>query len=349
MNRIVYFLGAGFSAPFGLPVMSNFLIKSKDMFFSDPEHYNHFQRVFDNINKLSVSKNYFDADLFNIEEILSILDMESFIDKRRKKESFLEYISDVIEYFTPKLASPQGNNIPSNWPSVIFGKNSNQNLTHLGAFVSEIFNVEMSFNRDISPRIRIGRQEKRQNLYSIISLNYDLIIENMIDFLNGDDVSPANSPLLDLATRESDLWETPTLAKLHGCVKKGGIVPPTWNKGNNSEISKIWNQAYHLLSNATHIRFIGYSLPPSDAYVKYLLKAAVLKAQHLKSIDVICLDPDGIIKARYDEFIKFNYYRFQNADTKQYLLNIYNLNVKPIESPNRLVFNNLEKAHELIF
>jgi len=32
MDKVVYFLGAGFSAPLGLPVTSNFIVKSKDMY-----------------------------------------------------------------------------------------------------------------------------------------------------------------------------------------------------------------------------------------------------------------------------------------------------------------------------
>ena len=34
MDNIVYFLGAGFSAPLGVPTMRNFIVKSKDMFVS---------------------------------------------------------------------------------------------------------------------------------------------------------------------------------------------------------------------------------------------------------------------------------------------------------------------------
>lgn len=32
VENVVYILGAGFSAQFGLPIMSNFLEKSKDMY-----------------------------------------------------------------------------------------------------------------------------------------------------------------------------------------------------------------------------------------------------------------------------------------------------------------------------
>lgn len=41
-EKVVYILGAGFSAPLGLPVMSNFLVKSKDLYFSDTEKYKRF-------------------------------------------------------------------------------------------------------------------------------------------------------------------------------------------------------------------------------------------------------------------------------------------------------------------
>jgi hypothetical protein len=53
MNNVVYLLGAGFSAPLGLPVMSNFLDRSKDMYFADNATYAHFLPVFETINVLT--------------------------------------------------------------------------------------------------------------------------------------------------------------------------------------------------------------------------------------------------------------------------------------------------------
>ena len=73
MEKITYVLGAGFSAPLGIPVMRDFLTKSKDLYFFDTARYMHFQQVFDLIRDLSVAKDYFDTDLFNIEKVLSIL------------------------------------------------------------------------------------------------------------------------------------------------------------------------------------------------------------------------------------------------------------------------------------
>src|SRR5437899_2255848 len=100
MERIVYLLGAGFSAPLGLPVMRNFRLKSQDMYLADSDKYGHFKEVFDTIRDMSIIKNYYDANLFNIEDILSILEMGEYLEGGSLKEVFLRYIKDVIAFYT---------------------------------------------------------------------------------------------------------------------------------------------------------------------------------------------------------------------------------------------------------
>ena len=46
MEKVVYLLGAGFSAPIGIPVMRNFLTKSRDLYYSDQSKFAHFQEIF---------------------------------------------------------------------------------------------------------------------------------------------------------------------------------------------------------------------------------------------------------------------------------------------------------------
>ncbi len=69
MDKVVYITGAGFSAPLGLPVMSNFLLKAKDMYAVNSKKYAHFQEVFEQLDGMARIKHYFSSDLFNIEEI----------------------------------------------------------------------------------------------------------------------------------------------------------------------------------------------------------------------------------------------------------------------------------------
>lgn len=80
MERVVYLLGAGFSAPLGIPVMSNFLIKSRDLYRLDQTRYAHFKEVFDTISELSVIETFYSADLLNIEEILSVLEIREYLE-----------------------------------------------------------------------------------------------------------------------------------------------------------------------------------------------------------------------------------------------------------------------------
>ena len=63
-EKVVYILGAGFSAQFGLPVMSNFLEKSKDMYtlrrskFFKGNDIEFFGSVYDEIDKLRRCKDF---------------------------------------------------------------------------------------------------------------------------------------------------------------------------------------------------------------------------------------------------------------------------------------------------
>jgi len=102
-KKLYIYLGAGFSRPLGLPLMSDFLIKAKDMYFSSPSTFSYIKDVIQMINELSVVKNYFKSDLFNIEEILSILEMNDYLGDQSNKELFQRFICSVIEYYTPEI------------------------------------------------------------------------------------------------------------------------------------------------------------------------------------------------------------------------------------------------------
>jgi hypothetical protein len=119
---------------------------------------------------------------------------------------------------------------------------------------------------------------------------------------------------------ERDVWEPRApLLKLHGSVEDQQIVLPTWNKGIRESILDTWRVAYRALSEANYWRFIGFSLPESDSYVKFLLKAAISDAEHLKGIDVLCLDPAQSVRRRFGDFVEFRDYRFVDAPVEDYL------------------------------
>jgi hypothetical protein len=350
MERITYLLGAGFSAPLGLPVMSNFIEKSKDLYFDNTEKYQHFEKVLDTIRDLSHIKNYCNVDLTNIEEILSILEMHNYVanissqnkEKQTAQEDFKKYLIDVINGFT-NIGNYQTQYVNENMIDSLFGTTREHVL--YAAFISQLFNFKYT---------KIGDDEKKYGLsripsdikYSIITLNYDLVLETILERLGKCFVCPKE--FIFEKYEYNSTWENPHLIKLHGCAGSGNIIPPTWAKGtnNNREIRKVWNNGYQVLRDSTQIRIIGYSLPISDAYIKYLLKAALMENKRLKKIDVILLDPTGLAQKRYDNFIDFHKYEFKDRNLLEYFDKIRHVYDRTKFGANEVSMNVLEYVHE---
>ena len=327
MERIVYLLGAGFSAPLGLPVVRNFLELSKDLYFREEDTYEHFEKVFDTIRDLSVCKNYYTTDLYNIEEILSLLEMSSsLVGDEETRQSFIQYISDVIRHYTP---SNGGRTRGQHWARTVFGP---EPWNYYALFVATILNfpvrrmTEPVNSTEYLPMDPIPRAIE----YSVITLNYDLVLESLAGDLNDwvvkEDAVLAKSHPYRHFDRDHKQYPSPGgrfngyLCKLHGSIDTGDIIPPTWNKRlAQGTLLKAWEIAHFLLQHANHVRIIGYSLPEADSYIKYLLRAASLNNLHLKTFDVLCLDRDETVRKRYDAFVCFPNYRFKSGCVKNYL------------------------------
>ena len=329
MEKIVYILGAGFSAPFGLPVMRDFLIRAKDLYFQDTKKYAHFENVLTTIDGMHKAKTYFDVDLLNIEEILSILDMEDHVGAKSRTKDFCRLIEDVITAYTPEFLGTSLNKTQGQKTYAIFETTSAMmslvayRLWHsCGGFVANIMNLKLLFQPLNPPNhnqynLLFGRDDTATASYSVITLNYDLLFETIVNV-----ISELADPLVSGLSANQLL----RISKLHGSVG-GEIVAPTWKKWAGKSLQSAWHNAYEDLCEATQIRILGYSLPISDAYVRYLLEAAILKSKHLKNIDVVCLDDSrGTMEQRYRSFINFKFMRFRNGNIKNYLF---------LESPYR--------------
>lgn len=344
VEKVTYILGAGFSAPAGLPVMANFLLRSKDLYFEDPIRYRHFENVFKTIQKLSVTKNYYDSDLFNIEEILSIIEMQAFLEGRKLKKAIIDYIIDVVEHYTPAF-KPYSGDLPSNWYKFMFGGNRTAEI--YGCFVATILGLKFEEKKERPRKLLASKIDGRNIHYSLISLNYDLLFENCATFINENYI--CGSIFGFNTDSEVEDWSIPPLLKLHGSADSRIIVPPTWKKGTQPKIENTWKKAYQVLEQTNHIRFLGYSLPDSDSYVSYLLKSAVVNSPHLKSIDVISLDKSGDVKRRYDKFTLYNNYRFKGGDIVNYLSQLresYDKESAERRMNSPKLFDRLERKHE---
>jgi hypothetical protein len=313
-EHVVYLLGAGFSAPLGLPVMANFVSKSKDQYVEAAAKYKHFEDVFALFNKLATVKSFYHSDLSNIEEILSILSIGDIRAESVDRTRFVRYLADVIQYYTPDVIEHP--RLPGNWRQFVFGENRSHN--DYGNFVFGLARRSLDGG---AGRYSTSPPSGSVPTYAVVSLNYDCVIENVHDYCNRNlalAVPLNRSKPCKLGSEEYHIY----LAKLHGSVHDQSIVPPTWSKGPDRLPTSAWQGALHEIGRANHLRIFGYSLPDSDLNVRYLLKAAALESFHLKTIDVVCLDTDDSVKRRYDSFIDHPGYRFKNASVGDYFSNI---------------------------
>jgi hypothetical protein len=67
------------------------------------------------------------------------------------------------------------------------------------------------------------------------------------------------------------------------------ILPPVFNKMKSGNVNSVWQNALNILRQAKHIILVGYSLPKTDIYMQYFLKAAVGPNSNLQRI--VVFDP----------------------------------------------------------
>jgi hypothetical protein len=349
MTKVVYLVGAGFSAPLGLPVMRNFVVKSKDMLALHPKEFAHFEKVFALIKDMSAAKNYYSADLFNIEEILSILEMSERVGRRSTKR-FIRYIIDVITFYTPPTPEVRPSHLPANWYDRLMMKNPE--WTPYFFFALTLLRVRLRLDTSMSnPVVHADPALKTNVDYAVITLNYDLVFETTAKFLGtffiGGNRFGFHSDFT--ANQPKDIQVT-ALGKLHRSIDdEGSVIAPTWNKTISKRMLATWSAAHQLLQSANELRIIGYSLPVADAYIKYLLKSAVIDSDHLKHIDIICRDVDGATRARYKEFITFKYARFADSPVESYLGSVKDRTIAGRIDDQQFDFNQLESAHSDFF
>lgn len=350
-ERVVYVLGAGFSAPLGLPVVSNFLEKARDQYAREQDKFVHFKSVFNRINQLARVRSAYHSPLHNIEEVLSLVEMQDALQGKRSTKPLQRFICDVIEYYTPKAPISKATSL-STWHSFAHGIGSDYD-PYL-KFVACLFGLEVQGRRgDIrspdGPPLSSGIRAVPDVEYSVITLNYDLVLEVCAEAISawvGRKVQFAKG-----GTWDGQPLESVVLSKLHGDVATRSIVPPTWSKGQQRSVMSEWRRAFSALREATQIRVVGYSLAESDNYVRYLLKSAALDSDRLKRFDVLCLDDkNGSVAERYRQFVDLPQLRIESRSITELLRGIQPPKLTtPTSDTGRLVFDGLESAHEEVF
>jgi hypothetical protein len=95
------------------------------------------------------------------------------------------------------------------------------------------------------------------------------------------------------------------------------LIPPSWDKSEYQGImTRVWARAVAELKSATRICVIGYSMPQSDLFFKYLLTLALSQNHRLYKLQVVDkpispgspspnqgFPPPGELEGRYRELL----------------------------------------------
>ncbi|RAV02720.1 hypothetical protein [Paenibacillus sp. YN15] len=96
----------------------------------------------------------------------------------------------------------------------------------------------------------------------------------------------------------------PCKGGISACEDVPVIVPPTWNKKDyHGNLTNVWKQAAKELSQARNIYVIGYSLPESDAFFRYLFALDTFDNDTIKRFWVYNPDSSAETKSRYNSLL----------------------------------------------
>ncbi len=79
------------------------------------------------------------------------------------------------------------------------------------------------------------------------------------------------------------------------------IVPPTWNRAESARaMRKVWTGALSAIQKATRVFVIGYSLPETDTFFRFLIAAGL---QVGEGVHLYVVDPEPKVAERYRQYL----------------------------------------------
>lgn len=256
----------------------------------------------------------------NIEDILSMLAFNVLGGTQKDKnkfENFINAISKTIELScnVKHEGYPQGresykinesgSSIYRNFWKTIF--NQYEKTNQIPTIIT--FNYDLVLERALF-QFLIGTNFNQHNArapFSGITINYDYkFLEEQhykVEYREYSGIKNSGTILIRIDKPEKDFLKI-NILKLHGslnfpkdnknrkkenfCITKvidnPYIIPPVSNKQSTGAGDNIWKTALNNLREAKNISFVGYSLPKTDMYMKFFLKAALGPNRELNKV-----------------------------------------------------------------
>ena len=331
----VFILGAGASAEAGAPLMSNFLDKAEDLLRSYSFNDNNkIQNLFDVIHDLNEISAKASIDLNNIESILGALEMKEIISNGNKeltnlKESYIQMLAETIELSMNYKFNRERKLQP------------HQSIDNFFKAISKIKNTSaiITFNYDLAIDVALTSQkiEYSYNLVDNTDLGIPLLkLHGSLNWhkTDNEDIGYYGIEALihDFRSKyfNDELTEKIEFKVITSPIPEKQkyipfIIPPTWNKTMyHKSISSVWQKAASCLNEARNIFVLGYSLPESDSFFRYLYALGTQGPSRIRRFWVFNPDKLGT-KERFKKLLgtqtieRFQYLQMKFSEAAEYL------------------------------
>jgi len=332
MAENVFILGAGASKKAGAPLMGNFLDKSAELMrFNEVGTPDAFEEIFDLLADLRLVYANSHLDLRNIESVFGAIEMGNILDSLAYKSgeeittarnALITVIVQTLERSISYPVDSHGIRAPEEYAAFVSALRS---LLPWDKFSIITFNYDIAidlalsqeWNQDIDyGLVDDGQRNDRATLLKLHGsvswpscqecnriVPYYFTPENVTRVLQAT-TSPAYLKNRTYLLLSSELYTT------HKCQANQGvntsvsgtplIVPPTWNKKEyHGALTAVWRRAAKELADARNIFVIGYSLPESDAFFRYLFALSTFNNSNIEKFWVYNPDRSGDVERRY--------------------------------------------------
>jgi hypothetical protein len=345
----VYILGAGFSRDAGAPLIHDFLDRARG-FFDDPDseldsqEREQFAEGFRFKREVARAREKFRIDLDNIEQLFGLVEMS------QRLGTASPTTRDATVYLIAKTLQLSLTDT-SKRPQVRVGlapSSAGSFIKHVrrGQSGGDIFDTDIYTHFAL---LLAGKYDDQRKVASrsntVITFNYDLVVDDAIARIGAKpgyeladavfdepiDIDAA-IPLLKLhgstnwaicecnqirviaqkATANPELFRSMQCSKCQKRALRLLLVPPSWDKSEYSQIMRpVWRKAVEALKTATRICVVGYSMPETDAFFKFLLALGLAENDRLSKLIVVDKVTSGIlatqestIEARWKEMLE---------------------------------------------
>lgn len=325
MNRIVFILGAGASKEAGGPTMREFLdVAEKIRERQNGRTREHFDLVFKAIAELQgvLAKSALDLD--NIEAIFAAFEMAQLFGKLGNLKD------DELHTLTTAIKSVIVTTLESEISFTMRGERL-QPPTPYGSFAGLLRNLVrpsnalplvnaislMTFNYELALDYALHfnslnasyclTPDAATSQVSLLKLHgsFNWTQCPNCKFIQSVDITTLMSGMRWFLLEEDRTLPISFTSRLPQCTKCGQasapeplIIPPTWNKTQHyAEIKNVWSVAARQLAEAEQIVVIGYSLPDTDQFFRYLYALGTVGPTRLKRFWII--NPDPKIQERF--------------------------------------------------